>query len=161
MATRTPTRWPAWWRNISADEIERKITVRLARQERLTGDDPPEYWAVLNEAAIRRVVGGPEAMREQLMHIAEMADMEHMNVQVLPFSAGVHPAMDGAFSILGFPEATDPDVVYLENQAGSLYLEEDPEIDRYVRMFSHLVAKALAPDESRRLIARAADELRE
>jgi transcriptional regulator with XRE-family HTH domain len=145
----------------SGDEIERKITVRLARQERLTGDDPPEYWAVLNEAAIRRVVGGPEAMREQLIHIAEMADMEHMNVQVLPFSAGVHPAMDGAFSILGFPAATDPDVVYLENQAGSLYLEEAPEIDRYARMFSHLVAKALAPDESRRLIKRAADELRE
>jgi transcriptional regulator with XRE-family HTH domain len=145
----------------SGDEIDRKITVRLARQERLTGDDPPEYWAVLNEAAIRRVVGGPEAMREQLMHIAEMADMEHMNVQVLPFSAGVHPAMDGAFSILGFPEPTDPDVVYLENQAGSLYLEEAPEIDRYTRMFSHLVAKALAPDESRRLIKRAADELRE
>ena len=145
----------------SGDEIERKITVRLARQERLTGDDPPEYWAVLNEAAIRRVVGGPKAMREQLHHIAEMADLPSMNVQVLPFSAGVHPAMEGAFSVLGFPEPTDPDVVYLENQVGSLYLEEESEIDRYARMLSHLVAKALAPEESRRLIIRAADELRQ
>jgi hypothetical protein len=67
--------------------------------------------------------------------------------------------MDGAFSILGFPEATDPDVVYLENQAGSLYLEEEPEIDRYARMFSHLIAKALDPEESRRMIARLADDL--
>jgi transcriptional regulator with XRE-family HTH domain len=128
------------------EEIERKIEVRLARQERLTADDPPEYWAVLNEAVIRRVVGGAEAMRGQLNHIAELAKLSHVNIQVLPFGAGVHPAMDGAFSILGFPEATDPDVVYLENQAGSLYLEEEAEIGRYARMFSHLMAKALDPE---------------
>jgi transcriptional regulator with XRE-family HTH domain len=141
------------------DEAERKIEVRLARQERLTGEDPPEYWAVLNEAVIRRVVGGAEAMRKQLDHIAEVATLPHVNVQVLSFGAGVHPAMDGSFSILGFPEATDPDVVYLENQAGSLYLEEEPEIDRYARMFNHLIAKALDPEESRRMIARVARDL--
>jgi transcriptional regulator with XRE-family HTH domain len=141
------------------EQIERWIEVRLARQERLTGDDPAEYWAVLNEAVIRRVVGGAEAMRAQLDHIAELAKLPHVNVQVLPFGAGVHPAMEGAFSILGFPEAADPDVVYLENQAGSLYLEEEAEIDRYARMFSHLIAKALDPEESRRLIARIAKDL--
>jgi transcriptional regulator with XRE-family HTH domain len=140
-------------------EADRKIEVRLARQERLTGEDPPEYWAVLNEAVIRRVVGGAEVMRGQLYHIAEMAELPHVNVQVLPFGAGVHPAMDGSFEILGFPEPGDPDVVYLENQAGSLYLEEQPEIDRYARMFSHLMAKALDPEESRRLIARIAADL--
>ena len=141
------------------EEISRKIEVRLARQERLTGDDPPEYWAVLNEAVIRRAVGGTETMRAQLHHIAEIAQLPHVNVQVLPFSAGAHAAMDGTFSILGFPEAADPDVVYLENQAGSLYLEEEPEIDRYTRMSSHLIAKALDPEESRRMIARLADDL--
>jgi len=145
----------------SEDEIERKITVRLARQERLAGDDAPEYWAVLNEATIRRIVGGADVMREQLSHIAETAKLPQVNVQVLPFSAGVHPAMEGAFSILGFPELTDPDVVYLENQAGSLYLEDAQEIDRYARMFSHLIAKALDPDDSRRLIARIAADLTE
>ncbi len=143
------------------EEAERKVAVRLARQERLTGDDPPEYWAVLNEAVIRRVVGGASVMREQLSHIAEMARLPYVNVQVLPFGAGVHPAMDGAFRILGFPESTDPDVVYLENQAGSLYLEEEAEIDRYARMFSHLMAKALDPEESRRMIARLANDLTE
>jgi transcriptional regulator with XRE-family HTH domain len=141
------------------EQIERKIEVRLARQERLTGDDPPEYWAVLNEAVIRRVVGGAEAMRGQLNHIAELGNLSHVNVQVLPFGAGVHPAMDGAFSILGFPEATDPDVVYLENHVGSLYLEEEAEIDRYARMFNHLMAKALDPEESRRVVARVAKDL--
>jgi len=98
------------------DEIERKIAVRLTRQERLTGDSPPEYRAVLNEAAIRRVVGGGEAMREQLNHIADIAKLPHVSIQVLPFGAGIHPAMDGAFRILGFPEPGDPDVVYLESQ---------------------------------------------
>lgn len=144
---------------VDDEEAERKIEVRLARQERLTGDDPPEYWAVLNEAVIRRVVGGAEAMRQQLDHIAEMAKLPHVNVQVLPFGAGVHPAMDGSFEILGFPEPTDPAVVYLENQAGSLYLEEEAEIDRYARMFNHLIAKALDPEESRRMIARVARDL--
>jgi transcriptional regulator with XRE-family HTH domain len=141
------------------DEADRKIEVRLARQERLTGDDPPDYWAVLNEAVIRRVVGGARVMRGQLDHIADMAGLPHVNVQVLPFGAGVHPAMDGSFEILGFPEPGDPDVVYLENQAGSLYLEEQPEIDRYARMFSHLIAKALDPEESRRMIVRIAKDL--
>ena len=141
------------------DEAERKIEVRMARQERLTGDDPPDYWAVLNEAVIRRVVGGADVMHKQLDHIAEMAKLPHVNVQVLPFGAGVHPAMDGSFEILGFPEPTDPSVVYLENQAGSLYLEEEAEIDRYERMFSHLIAKALDPEESRRMIARVPRDL--
>ncbi len=141
------------------DQAERKIEVRLARQERLTGEDPPDYWAVLNEAVIRRVVGGAEVMRAQLDHIAEMAALPHVNVQVLPFRVGVHPAMDGSFRILGFPEPADPDVVYLENQAGSLYLEEEPEIDRFARMFSHLIAKALDPEESRRMIAQVAADL--
>jgi hypothetical protein len=98
-------------------------------------------------------------MREQLIYIAEMAKLSHINIQVLPFSAGVHPAMDGAFRILGFPEQGDPAVVYLESQTGSLYLESAPEVDRYSLMFNHLIAKALDPDESRRLIARLAKEL--
>jgi transcriptional regulator with XRE-family HTH domain len=143
----------------SDEEDERIVAVRQARQERLTGDDPPEYWAVLNEAVIRRVVGGVEVMRAQLNHIAEIAELKHVTVQVLPFSAGAHPAMDGAFRILGFPETPDPSVVYQENQMGGLYLEKLEEVDRYTLMFSHLMAKALDPGESRRLITRVAAEL--
>lgn len=141
------------------ETIERKAAVRLARQERLTGDDPPRFWAVLNEAVIRRVVGGASTMRAQLQHIAETADLAHVTVQVLPFRAGAHPAMDGSFIVLGFPEPADPDVVYLESQAGSLYLERPPEVERYAAMYSHLMAKALDPDESKALIARSAAEM--
>jgi|HubBroStandDraft_4_1064222.scaffolds.fasta_scaffold100914_3 transcriptional regulator with XRE-family HTH domain len=141
------------------EAIERKAAVRLARQEQLTSTDPPEYWAVLNEAVIRRMVGGPETMRAQLQHIAEMADMAHVNVQVLTFRAGAHAAMNESFIVVGFPEPADPDVVYLESQAGSLYLEQRPEVERYAAMFSHLIAKALDPDESRALIAQTAAEM--
>jgi transcriptional regulator with XRE-family HTH domain len=146
---------------VAGDEetIERKAAVRLARQDRLTGLEPPDYWAVLNEAVIRRVVGGPGTMRVQLQHIAQMADLTHVNVQVLPFRAGAHAAMNESFIVLSFPVPADPDVVYLESQAGSLYLEQRPEVERYAAMFSHLIAKALDPDESRALIARAAAEM--
>jgi transcriptional regulator with XRE-family HTH domain len=140
------------------EQIERKIAVRTARQERLTGDDPLGFWAVLNEAVVRRVVGGAQVMRDQLRHVVDLTERPHVSVQVLPFKAGAHPAMEGPFTILDFPEARDPEVVYLENQAGSLYLEETPQIERYKLMFNHLMAKALDPDESRAMIARIADE---
>lgn len=136
--------------------IERKLAVRSARQERLTADDAPEVWVVLNEAVIRREVGGADVMRRQLEHIAELAERPHISVQVLRFRSGVHPAMDGSFIVLGFPEASDPDVIYLESQTGSLYLEKEPEVERYRAMFAHLVASAVGPDESRSLIAEAA-----
>jgi transcriptional regulator with XRE-family HTH domain len=139
-------------------DIGRKIRVRVERQERLTAaDDPPEYWAVLNEAVVRRNVGLNGTMRGQLEHLAELADLPNVTIQVLPFSAGVHPAMDGGFSILGFPEPSDPAVVYLENSAGSVYLEETSEVDRFNRMFSHIIAKALSPEDSRLLLSTAAD----
>lgn len=137
----------------------KEVDVRLARQERLAGDDPPEFWVVLNEAVIRRSVGGSAVMRAQLEHLAEVSDLPSITIQVLPFGAGVHPAMDGSFSILGFPLAADPAVVYMENQAGSVYLEEPADVDRFSRMFSHLIAKALSPEDSGRLLRSAAGDL--
>jgi len=98
-------------------------------------------------------------MRAQLDHIANIAALAHVSIQLLPFSAGAHPAMDGSFRILGFPEPDDPDVVYLGNQVSSRHLEQQAEIDRYARMFNHLIAKALDPDESRRMIAQIAKDL--
>jgi transcriptional regulator with XRE-family HTH domain len=132
--------------------IDRKIEVRMTRQKRLTGDERPGYWAVLNEAVIRRTVGGPEVMKGQLARILELATLPGVTIQVLPFGAGAHPAMEGPFSILGFPELLDPDVVYLENQAGSVYLEQPSEIDRYAQVITHLIAQALSPDDSATLI---------
>lgn len=139
--------------------LDRKVEVRLARQERLSGDDPPRYWTVLNEAVIRRQVGGPEAMRGQLAHLASLAAHPNVTLQVLPFSAGAHPGMEGSFSILSFAEVLDPDVAYQENQAGSVYVEEADEVDRYDQTFSHLMAKALSAEDSAKLITEVANDL--
>jgi hypothetical protein len=137
----------------------KEVEIRMARQERLNvDDDPPELWAILNEAVIRRNVGGSAVMRAQLGHLADLSDLPNVTIQVLPFSAGVHPAMDGSFSILGFPLPSDPPVVYLENQAGSVYLEEPADVDRFSRMFSHLIAKAFSPEDSGLLLRRAAGD---
>jgi transcriptional regulator with XRE-family HTH domain len=142
------------------ETIERKVAVRAERQTRLGADEPPELWVVINEAVIRRVVGGDEVMREQLNHIVKVAERPSINVQVLPFRVGAHPSMEGSFMLLGFPEAQDPDVGYVEYQMGSLILEGLPEVERFRAMFSHLVAKALGPDESVAMIADSAAQLR-
>lgn len=132
--------------------IERRVEIRAKRQERLTGQDPLTYWAVLNEAVIRRNVGGPEVMREQLRHILDMSELHSVTIQVLPFSAGAHPAMDGTFSILGFADG-DPTVVYVETRGGSLYSDQADDTESYVRMFDHLVASALGERATRDMIS--------
>jgi transcriptional regulator with XRE-family HTH domain len=139
--------------------IDRMIAVRAGRRERLMAPDAPDFWSVINEAALNRVVGSPGVMREQLNHIAEMSNRERVTVQVLPFQSGSHPAMMGSFMIVGFSEPLDPDVVYVETGLGSLIGEQRPAVDRYNATHTHLVALALGPDESRNMIGRAAAAL--
>lgn len=140
----------------SEEQIEQRVAVRLKRQERLVGDDAPRVWAVLGEAALHREVGGPEVMQEQLKRLIDTSQLSNVTLQVLPFKAGAHPAGHGAFTTVGFPEPIDPDVVYVEYRLGGLYLERESEVAAYARIFDHLRARALGPDESRVLIARAA-----
>jgi len=140
-------------------EIEQHVKVRLARQELLASPDAPQTWLVLNEAVIRRLVGGRVTMYEQLTQLAEATSMPKMTLQVVPFDVGAHPSMDGSFSILGFPDPADPNVVYIEYQTGALYLEKPQEVGRYRLMFDHLRAAALPVDASRALIASVVSEL--
>ena len=141
------------------DEIERLVSVRLARQELLTSDDAPQLWLVLNEAVIRRAVGGRQTMREQLERLIEASNLPNVTLQIVPFSAGAHPAMDGAFKLLSFRDPTDPNIVYIEYHTGALYLEKRAEVTRYSLMFDHLRAAALSVDASRGNMARVAEEL--
>jgi hypothetical protein len=141
------------------DEIEQVVAVRMTRQKRLEAEDAPQVWAVLNEAVIRRMVGGRAIMREQILGLIEASRSPGTLIQMLPFSAGAHPAMDSAFYILGFQEATDGDVVYFEHPTCSLYLEKPAEVARYRLSFDHLRAASLSVEESRKMLTRAADEL--
>lgn len=140
-------------------EIENRVRLRMARTEYLTSEDAPKFWAVLNEAVIRRQVGTPQVMREQLHHLGEMAKLPNVTLQVLPFEAGAHPAMSGSFTLLRFPEPADPKIVFMETQTGGLYLEKSHEVERYTLAFDHLRAAALHPINSQELIARAVDSM--
>ena len=145
--------------NASGEEIEQQVAVRMQRQARLTGDGAPQLWVVLNEAVIRRLVGDRATMHEQLGKLIEQSNAPNITLQVLPFTAGAHPAMDSAFSMLTFDRPAAGDVVYFEYPTGALYLEKPDEVARYRLAFDHLRAVALSPDETRRLLARSAEDL--
>ena len=145
--------------NATEDEIERHVAVRMERQARLRESDAPQLWVVLNEAVIRRIVGERAIMHEQLTMLAEAASAPNITLQVLPFSAGAHASMDSAFWILSFDPPTDGEIVYFEHPTCSLYLEKADEVARYRLVYEHLRAASLSLDESRRLIARSAEDL--
>ncbi|OAA26676.1 Helix-turn-helix domain-containing protein [Frankia sp. EI5c] len=142
------------------DEIERRVTLRLDRQTRLRGEGPPRLWVILDEAVLRRPVGGAAAMRAQLEQIVRSAQLPNVTVQVLPFSVGAHAGLGSTFSVLGFADETDHDVVYIEKGAGSLYLERPAEIRRYRVRLDHLMASALSPADSVALIAEVSEGFR-
>ncbi|MGH3182784.1 MAG: helix-turn-helix domain-containing protein, partial [Streptosporangiaceae bacterium] len=119
------------------EEMERQVAVRMERQKRLTAPDAPTMWAVMNEAVLHRQVGGSTVMRDQLAHIAEVAGLGNVTVQVLPFTAGAHPAMLGSFTLMQFPDPADRDVVYLEAETGALYLEKPEDVGRYSLMIDY------------------------
>jgi transcriptional regulator with XRE-family HTH domain len=142
-------------------DIQRRMDLRLNRQALLTGETAPQYWVVLDEAVVRRPVGGPAVMGAQLEYLAQMAALPSVTLQVLPFSAGAHAGMDGEFTIFGYRAPEDPDVVYIENTGGDAYIEDADVTRRYNRIFDHLRAAALDPAESVRTLAELEHRLQE
>lgn len=142
-----------------AEQIERLVDLRMERQRRLDDDPPLELWEILDEAVVRRPVGGKQVMRRQLDHLLAMALRPSVTVQVLPFDCGAHAGHSGPFSILEFPNREDPEVAYVESVAGMLYLEKDREVRTRAEAFDRLRAAALAPAASVDLIAQVAQEL--
>jgi len=141
------------------DEIERRVAARTARKALLSRDVPPKLWVILDEAAVRRVVGGPTVMRAQVARLIEACAHPSVEIQILPFSAGAHAAMGGPFTILDYADpALDPTIVYVDNDATTALLEEEEQVARHRLMFDHLRAKALDPDETASFLARVADE---
>ncbi|MFI5616280.1 helix-turn-helix domain-containing protein [Streptomyces sp. NPDC051567] len=144
----------------SGEEIERFVQVRLARQERLAGDSPLELWAILAEGVLRQQVGGPAVMRDQLEHLADMAERPNITVQVLPFSRGAHSGMFGPYLLMSFPQVSALDLVLTETPTGNIWMEQESEVARYRALFDDARTAALAPTESLGLIRRAAKEHR-
>ncbi len=130
-----------------AEEIDRRVEVRMTRQAALGKPEPLHIHSIIDEAALRRVMGDPEVMSKQCAHLLTQARQPHVTIQVLPHDAGAHPAVVGPFAILNLP-GTQPDVVYIETLASSIYIEADTEVHQYNLVFNHLCAMALNPDDS-------------
>lgn len=140
-------------------DVEKRVQIRLRRQDRIHAEkDPLRLWAVLDEAALRRVVGDRHVMSQQLEHLVDMMQLPHVTVQVLPFGVGAHPGLTGQFAILEFESLDDPNVVYIEGVTSDLYLEKAPDVQKYSMMYEHLRAQSLNVDQSRQLIADVAKE---
>ncbi|MEU9113872.1 helix-turn-helix transcriptional regulator [Streptomyces sp. NPDC048483] len=142
---------------LAPENLEKRIQVRMRRQERVNDPKRPlRLWVVLDESALRRVVGSHLIMREQLEHLVEMSHLPQVTVQVLPYDTGAHAGMSGTFSILEFDDASDSSVVYIEGVTSDLYLEKTNDVHKYTIMYEHLRAQALNADQSREFIAKAA-----
>jgi len=139
------------------EEVDRIVAARLARKALLSRDVPPKLWFVLDEAVIRRVVGGPEVMRAQLARLIDACAHPSIVMQILPFSAGAHAAMGGAFTILDYEDPVlDPTVIYVGNDTSTVLMEKEVQVARYRLAFDHLRAKALDPDRSGEFLAQVA-----
>jgi Domain of unknown function (DUF5753)/Helix-turn-helix domain len=138
-------------RGAPAEEIDRRVGLRMKRQQVLGGPEP-RVWAVIDESALRRPLGGREVMRAQLRYLIDVAALPHVTLQVMPFERGGHSAAGGSFSILRFDEPDLPDIVYIEQLTGALYLDTRDDVDHYQEVMNSLSIEAETPVESEKLL---------
>jgi Domain of unknown function (DUF5753)/Helix-turn-helix domain len=132
-------------RAASAGELDRRVSLRMKRQDLLQGDDAPRVWSVMDEAALRRPVGGHQVMRKQLDRLVDVAALPRVTVQVVPFRRGGHAGAGGSFTVLRFGQPDLPDVAYIEQLTSALYLERRTDVDHYMEVMNRLSAEALTP----------------
>ena len=136
----------------SADEIDRRVQLRMTRQKMLMEPGAPQLWAVIDEAALSRPFGSPRVMREQLEYLLHMTSMSNVTVQVLPFRFGIHAAAGGPFTILRFAESDLPDIVYLEQLNSAVYLDKRPEVEDYLAVMERVSVQAETPADTKALL---------
>lgn len=141
-----------------ATELDRRVQLRLKRQEVLSRPDAPRVWAVVDEAALRRAIGGPAVMRAQLQHLITACECPNIQVQIVPFDVGGHAGAGGAFTILRFAEPDLPDVVYIEQLASALYLDKRDDVDHYAAAMERLCVQALPPAATPKLLRELLDD---
>lgn len=142
---------------VSAEEVEREVSMRMERQAHVFEDGaPPDLWVILDEAAIRRPVGGPKVMQEQLQHLLNLG----VPVQIAPLSSDAYPGFAGGVTIFDFPDDLHSPIAYVECQAGNVFVEDAHEVERVIRMYEHITASALDHGPSRKMLLSVIDELR-
>ena len=137
----------------SAEEIDRRVALRIERQKILDRENGPRMWAVIDEAALRRPIGGADVMREQIDALITASERPNVQIQLLPFEVGGHAAAGGAYTILRFADRELPDVVYIEQLTGALYLDKREDVDHYAITMERLCMEASPPEETVRRLA--------
>jgi Domain of unknown function (DUF5753)/Helix-turn-helix domain len=135
-----------------ADEIERRVALRMGRQKLLTRENPPRYWVIMDEAALRRPMGGREVHIAQIERLIDLVGEPNITLQVMPFRYGGHAAEAGAFTIMRFPETDLPDVVYMEYLTGAHYIDKPEEVERYAAVMERLSVTGTSPDRTREIL---------
>jgi transcriptional regulator with XRE-family HTH domain len=143
-------------KTVPPGEIERRVALRLKRQNLLSRPNPPRIWSVMDEAVLRRPVGGPAVMRAQFQHLIEVAEFPHVTLQVIPFASGGHVGESGSFTVLRFEEQDLPDVVYIEQLTGAIYLDQRSNVEHYLEVVDELSSEALTPAGTTRFIEQVA-----
>ena len=142
-----------------ADEIDRRVELRRQRQQILARTEPPQLWAVIDEAVLRRPIGGPEVMRAQIEALIEAAKKPNIRLQIIPFHAGGHAAAGGPFAILRFPEPELPDVVYVEQLTSAIYLEKRDDVDHYAIAMERVCIDAEPPSHTSEILGKLLHEV--
>jgi hypothetical protein len=147
-------------RSLSDADVDRRVQLRMRRKQLLDKTDPPKLWAVIDEATLHRPYGGVGTQRAQLRHLAEVAELPNVTVQVMPVGAGGRPATTSPITILRFYEPELPDVVYVEQQtSGGLYPYRSAEMDHYWHVMNHRVTQAAQPWQTQELLRQILGEL--
>jgi transcriptional regulator with XRE-family HTH domain len=136
------------------EEVERRVTLKLARQQILTQPAGPRLWAVVDEAAVRRPIGGEQVIREQVERLIDAAGLPSVVLQILPVTVGAHPALAGAFSILRFADLELPDIVYVEHLVNAQYLDKRDDVNPYLHVMDSISVRAAPPSKTVEILRR-------
>jgi hypothetical protein len=142
------------------EEIDQRVALRVTRQQILTRVDPVRLWVVIDEAVLRRPIGGKDAMCEQIEHLLKLSQLPNITLQVMPFSSVGYPGAGGAFTIMRFPEGDLPDVVYIEHAASALYLDKLEDLDEYAAIMDALTIAAAPVSETPARLTEALEQMR-
>ena len=137
---------------LDPDEVERRVALRMGRQKLLTREHPPRYWVIMDEAALRRPMGGRDVHVGQIERLIDLVGEPNITIQVMPFRYGGHAAEGGAFTIMRFPETDLPDVVYMEYLTGAHYIDKPEEVERYAAVMERLSVAGTSPDRTREIL---------
>jgi hypothetical protein len=145
---------------LEPEEVERRVALRMGRQKLLNRDSPPRLWAIVDEAALRRPMGGRDVLAAQIERLMDAISEPNITLQVMPFKYGGHAAEGGAFTIMRFPEPDLPDMVYMEYLTGALYIDKSDEVERYAAVMERLSVAGTPPERTREILAGMLKELR-